>query len=116
MTNLERLKMEIKGVDSPNDELIIYLMENELVDTDEYDAKSKTNLKQIYQTALSVLEGIANDPTKFKNYKSDDLSVSMFSKNLNERIDYLSRKIRLMPTDNDDDFTTGASIGYLFTE
>ncbi len=116
MENIERLQMEIKGVNTPTHELKIYLSENDLVDTDTYDPESKTNLKQIYQTALSVLEGIANDPTNFKNYKTQDISVSMFTKNLNDRRDYLNRKIRLMPTDFEDEFTTGATIGYLFTE
>lgn len=118
MNNIERLKMETRGIDSTPEELEIYLMENDLTSTTEYDATSNTNLKNIYKTALSILESIANDPSNFKNYKTEDISVSMFSKNIQERIDYLNRKIRMMPDDDDYDFGTdgGATIGYLFTE
>lgn len=100
MNNIERLKMELRGYDNiPDNELIIYLMENDLTDTDEYNTKSKTNLKQIYQTALSVLESIANDPNMMKNYKTEDISITHFHTNLMNRIDDLRRKINGMVTD-----------------
>ena len=117
INNLNRLKMEIKGINKPDHELTIYLLENGLNGDEEYDPTSNSNLKQIYQTALAILESIANDPTNYKNYKTEDISVSMFSKNLMERIDYLNRKIRMMPSDDDDyGADGGATIGYLFTE
>lgn len=99
MTNLERLKMEIKGIDTPEDELIVYLMENDLTDTFEYDAKSNTNKKNIYKTALSVLESISNDPNMMKNYKTEDISITHFHTNLMNRIDDLRRKINSMAND-----------------
>lgn len=97
--NLERLKMEIKGFDIPDNELIVYLMENDLTDTDIYNPKSNTNKKAIYQTALNVLESIANSPETLKNYKTDDISITHFATNLQNRIDDLRRKISTMVTD-----------------
>lgn len=115
--NQTRLEMEIKGIKISDREIKVYLSENGLKYLDEYDTSSKTNLKQIYQTALAILESIANNPTTMKNYKTEDISVSMFSKNIQNRIEYLNRKVRLMPSDNDNiDFDGGATIGYMFTE
>ena len=99
MTNLERLKMEIKGYDITDDELIVYLMENDLDYNIEYDAKSNTNKKAIYQTALNVLESIANSPETLKNYKSKDISITHFATNLQNRIDDLRKKISTMAND-----------------
>lgn len=118
MTNLERLEMELKGFDfgiDNKDEFIVYLMENDLTYNAEYDATSKTNLKAIYKTAVSVLESVANNPSTMKNYKTDDISITHFHTNLTNRIDYLNRKIRMMPDDNDFG-DGGATVEYLFTE
>lgn len=112
MTNLERLKMEIEGIDLTDDKLTIYLEENDLTATDEYAPTSKTNKKNILKTALSILESIANNPSLMKNYKTDDISISQFSENLNNRIDALDRKIRLIPDDTG--FNDGASFVYMF--
>lgn len=103
MTNLERLKMEIKGISTPDTELEIYLIENGLVDLDIYDATSNSNKKAIYQTALSILESVANNPQMMKNYKTEDLTITHFHTNLLSQIDNLNRKIRSMI---DDDFTS----------
>ena len=116
MTNLERLKMEIEGFTIEDEKLIIYLMENDLTDITEYDATSNSNKKAIYQTALSFLESVANSPSAMKNYKTDDITITMFHKNLMNQVDYLNRKIRMMPTDDDFSSDGGATIGYLFTE
>ena len=100
MDNLARLQMELRGYDNiPENELIVYLMENDLTDNVEYDTKSKTNLKKIYQTALSVLESIANDPQMMKNYKTEDITITHFHTNLMNRIDDLRRKINTMAND-----------------
>ena len=112
MTNLERLKMECEGINLTDDKLTIYLQENDLVPTVEYDPSSKTNKKNILKTALSILESIANNVSNMKNYKTDDISISQFSENLNNRIDALNRKIRLIPSD--EGFTDGASFIYMF--
>ena len=100
MTNLERLRMEIKGIDTPEDELIVYLMESDLTHSDEYDASSNSNKKAIYQTALSILESLANNPSMMKNYKSEDISITHFHTNLLSQIDNLNRKIRSMLDDS----------------
>lgn len=100
MTNLERLKMEIKGIDTPETELEVYLMENDLTHTDEYDASSNSNKKAIYQTALSILESLANNPSLMKNYKTEDISITHFHTNLLSQIDNLNRKIRSMLDDS----------------
>lgn len=100
MTNLERLEMEIEGFNISDEKLQVYLMENNLADTDEYIATSNTNKKAIYQTALSVLESIANNPQTMKNYKTNDISITHFHTNLTNRIDDLRKKIATMANDD----------------
>lgn len=99
MNNLQRLQLETKGISLEQDELTIYLQENELNPFDEYNPQSATNKKMIYQSALSVLESIANNPTLMKSVKLDDMTVSDFHENLMNRIDQLERKIRKLKTD-----------------
>lgn len=116
MTNLERLKIEIEGLNIENDKLIVYLMENNLEHDKDYNPQSKSNLKSIYKTAVSILESIANNPQAMKNYKTEDVSITHFHSNLMNRIDYLNRKIRMMPDDNDFNDDGGATVTYIFTE
>lgn len=92
MVNAERLEMEIEGIEIPERELRVYLKENGLNPTDEYDASSATNKKAIYKSALSILNSIANNPNNLKNYKQDDMSVMDFAKNLQNRINQLERQ------------------------
>ncbi|MBY6278309.1 hypothetical protein [Symbiobacterium thermophilum] len=99
MTNLQRLMLEIKGIDLDQNELIVYLEENGLKAYDEYNPQSATNKRNIYKTALSILESIANNPKLMKAYKLDDMTVTDFHENLLNRIDQLERKIRSMKTD-----------------
>ncbi|WP_242842555.1 hypothetical protein [Clostridium tyrobutyricum] len=115
LNNIDRLKMEIEGINLEDDKLNVYLEENDLISNEEYSPSSNINKKNIYRTALSVLESIANNPTYMRNLKNDDMSITQFSENLNNRIDSLTRKIRLM-SDNDSDDGTGASFIYLFTD
>lgn len=105
MNNLQRLQMEIKGVELQQDELIIYLCESGLEPFKEYITTSNSNKKAIYSTALSVLESLANNPTMMKTIKVDDMTVSEFHDNLMARIDQLERKIRTMPADTTNDST-----------
>ena len=100
ITNLERLKMEVQGIDFDDDMLIVYLMENDLTHNAEYDPTSKSNKKAIYQTAVNVLESLANNPQMMKNYKTDDISITHFHTNLLNRIDDLRKKIRTMENDD----------------
>lgn len=100
MTNLERLKMEIRDIDIKEEEMIVYLMESDLTHSDEYDAKSNSNKKAIYKTALSILESIANSPKMMKNYKvGQNITVTHFATNLEKRIDALRKKILAMRND-----------------
>jgi hypothetical protein len=99
MTNLQRLFLEIKGIDLDQNELEVYLAENELNPNDEYNPASATNKRNIYKTALSILESIANNPKLMKVYKLDDMTVADFHTNLMNRIDSLEKKIRSMKTD-----------------
>ncbi|NLT96537.1 MAG: hypothetical protein GXW85_13600 [Clostridia bacterium] len=115
MTNLERLKMEISDISYTDEQLIVFLLENNLVAGEEYDPTSNTNKKNILKTALAILEAIANNPQLMKSYKSEDISVLEFSQNLQNRIDQLERKIRLLP-DDDNIYQDGASFVYIFNE
>lgn len=115
MTNLQRLQLEIQGIDLTTDELSIYLQENNLEAHNEYIPTSNTNKRAILKTALSILESIANNPALMKEYKTEDMTVSNFHENLESRIDQLERKIRQIPNDNQL-YEDGASFFYLFTE
>ncbi|ACB84812.1 hypothetical protein [Natranaerobius thermophilus] len=94
MTNLERLKMEIKDIEVHEQELKVYLEENQLKPDEEYKTDSPINKRRIYQTALSILESLANSPTTMKRYTHEDMTVSQFAENLQNRIDQLERTIR----------------------
>lgn len=96
MTNLERLQMEIKDIVLTEDEQEVYLQENSLSPDGEYNPQSIINKRNILKTALSILESIANNPTTMKNYKKDDITISKFSENIQNRIEQLERKIRQM--------------------
>jgi hypothetical protein len=99
MNNLQRLQLETKGIELEQKELIIYLNENGLQPFDQYNAESATSKKSMYQAALAALESIANNPSKFANKKHEDMDVSDFAVNLQNRIDQLERKIRTLKTD-----------------
>ncbi|MGE7673081.1 hypothetical protein ACQKMV_05765 [Lysinibacillus sp. NPDC094403] len=105
ITNLERLKMDIQGVELDDAQLTILLAENGLKATDTYDVDDKSNLKGIYATALSVLEGLANNPTMMKAIKLDDMTVSEFSDTIMKRIDQLDNKIRQIKIDSNNSNT-----------
>ncbi|HZK43859.1 MAG TPA: hypothetical protein VFC73_06180 [Syntrophomonadaceae bacterium] len=113
MTNLERLQLEIKGIELTPTELDIYLLESELEPQTDYDPTSNTNKRNILKSALSILESIANQPQLMKNYKQDDISVSQFHENLLSRINQLENKIRRIPND-EELFQDGANFFYMF--
>lgn len=114
MLNSERLSMEIKGITLTADESNVYLQENGLQPTDLYNPSDKQITIKIYETALSILESIANNPSTMKDYKQDDISVSKFHDNLLARIDGLERKIRKMK--NDYDVSLNSNFFNLFSE
>ncbi|MFT9819407.1 hypothetical protein [Lysinibacillus sp. NPDC056185] len=105
ITNLQRLKYDIQGIELDDTQLTVYLAENGLQATDTYDVNDTTNLKGIYATALSVLEGLANNPTMMKAIKLDDMTVSEFSDNIMKRIDQLDNKIRQIKVSNNSSST-----------
>ncbi|MBE1555072.1 hypothetical protein [Sporosarcina limicola] len=105
MNNLQRLQMETKGIELSQQELIVYLSESGLVPHEPYNASSPSAKKSIYQTALSMLESVGNNPEYMRNVKMDDMTVSEFHESLLNRIDGLEKKIRTMKTDtNQSDF------------
>jgi len=99
MNNLQRLQMEVSIPKLTQEELTIYLQENDLQPFDEYKPYSATNKKNIYQATLSVLESIANSPSSMKVYKMDDVTINDFHDNLRSRIYQLDTKIRKLKTD-----------------
>lgn len=102
MTNLERLNLEVEGIDFPYEKLTVYLQENGLQPEEEYNPASNNAKRKIYETALSSLNALANNPTLLKDYKQDDISISSFSKNLQNRIEQLQNQIRIMPVDDNE--------------
>ncbi|MCJ7986956.1 glutathionylspermidine synthase [Priestia sp. OVL9] len=100
MNNIERLQMEIGGIELPEAELLVYLEEEGLQGEETYNASSRANKKAIYATALSILNSIANQPHAMKNYKQDDMTVEGFAKYLQSRIDQLEKQIRQMPNED----------------
>ncbi|WP_342440603.1 hypothetical protein MHB65_12980 [Lysinibacillus sp. FSL K6-0075] len=105
ITNLQRLKMDINGIELDDTQLTVYLAENGLQATAQYNTDDTSNLKGIYATALSVLEGLANNPTMMKAIKLDDMTVSEFSDNIMKRIDQLDNKIRQIKVSNNSSST-----------
>lgn len=103
MTNLERVLIETKGMQLELSELEVYLQENGLNPSEEYNSDNKQNTIKIYQTALSILESIANNPSLMKDYKQDDISVSNFADALQNRIDQLDSKIRRMKIEHENE-------------
>ncbi|SDQ42028.1 hypothetical protein LHA31_05065 [Carnobacterium viridans] len=100
MTNLERLNLEVEGIDFPYEKISVYLQENGLQAEEEYNPASNSSKRKIYETAVSTLNALANNPSLMKNYKQDDLTISDFSKNLQNRIEQLQNQIRTMPVDD----------------
>lgn len=113
MKNLERLKMEIKDAGFSDDELTVFLQENGLNSEGVYDADSKSNLRAILSTALSCLEALANNPMQMRTVRTDDMTISDFSDNLQNRISALEKKIRGLPTD-EQLYEGEATFAYLF--
>lgn len=92
MTVLEVLKMELKGLQGYEDtELLVYLENNDLVHTDNYNKSMRI---QILQTALDVLGSMANNQSYFANKQHEDFNVSEFGITLQNRIDQLTVQVR----------------------
>ncbi|WP_419893633.1 hypothetical protein [Oceanobacillus kimchii] len=105
MTVLEVLKMELKELQGFTDEeLQIYLENNDLASKESY---VKTMRVQILQTALDVLGSMANNQSYFANKQHEDLNISDFATNLQNRIDQLNIQIRKLKIEqaNNSSFT-----------
>lgn len=122
MTNYDRLVIEI-GSDTSSafasGTLITFMQETggftATSATATYNPTNKTDTRNILKAGLIVLETFANDINLMKNYKSEDITITQFSENLQNRIDQFDRKIRLLP-DTDDVYTDGASFSYMFND
>lgn len=89
-TNLSRLKMEIEGVDIPDNKLIVYLMENNLEFESEYTRSDRLN---ILKSALAVLNSLANNTNAMKKYSTGDISVTGYGEVIQNRISQLTRQV-----------------------
>jgi len=96
MNNIQRLYMEIKDIELDDNEVCIYLKENGINPYDSYVPTNAQLKRNIYLTALQILESLANNPTLMNSIKIDDMTVSAFYDNLMSRIDQLEKKIRQM--------------------
>ncbi|MEN6351419.1 MAG: hypothetical protein ABFD08_18760 [Syntrophomonas sp.] len=67
MTNKDRLLEEVKNITHSNEIISVYLLESGLNGDSDYNPTSKSSLKHVYKTTVSILESIANDPVKDKN-------------------------------------------------
>lgn len=102
MLNIERLKMEVKGITLDPSEWEVYLLESDLIANEQYQANNSLNKKQVLMAALSILESVANNPSTMKHYAVDDMTVSQFHENLMARIDQLQTKINNIKVESND--------------
>lgn len=100
MNNLQRLELEIQGIELSHTEIEVYLAENGLKHYDEYNPESNKSKRAIYSTALAILDSVANQPELMKDYKQDDMTITAFHEHLMARIDQLEKKVRQMPSDD----------------
>ncbi|GAF24535.1 hypothetical protein JCM19047_4446 [Bacillus sp. JCM 19047] len=109
----KRLKMAIGGdVSIDDDEIQIYLIEAGLEAGREYKADMQFGIKK---ATLSILESIANKPSLMKNYKLDeDLTVSNFSVNLQNRIKQLKQDIHELQIAEDRQKNQQSAVLYMF--
>lgn len=109
----ERLQLETQGITLSPADLSIYLAEEGVTNPElDYDPSSNLSKRQIYSAALSILNSIANNPSMMKSYKSDDITISDFADSIQDRIDQLERKIRMMSVT--DDLSSNSSTFMLF--
>ncbi|MFS0672052.1 hypothetical protein [Ornithinibacillus sp. 179-J 7C1 HS] len=103
MTVLEVLKMELKGLRGYEDnELLVYLENNDLAHSDKYNKSMRI---QILRTALDVLSSMANNQSYFANKQHEDLNISDFATNLQNRIDQLTIQIRKLKAEQSNSST-----------
>lgn len=114
MTVLERLKIELNNKDYfADDTYIMYLQENELSATENYD--KSTMQRNLLLTVVDVLEAVSNDVDLMR--KVDDttsgLSTSEAYKMLQSRIEDIKNRIATLPAPEDE---SNSNIVLLFTK
>lgn len=115
MNYIDRTKLELQNITLTDDEITIRLQESGISDpSTDYNPSFNTDKKAIYTTVLSILESIANDPQQMRTIREEDQSISDVSANLQNRIDQLNRKIRMM--DSSDDENNDSSFFSLFRD
>lgn len=113
MIYTERLQLETQGITLSPEELSIYLLEEGITNPDaDYNPTSNADKRKIYSAALAILNSVANNPSLMKSYKSDDITISDFADSIQNRIDQLERKIRMMAVT--DDVNSNSSTFMLF--
>jgi hypothetical protein len=116
MNYLDRTKLELSNIAQSDDELTIRLQESGIADpTTDYSPTSSADRKAVYMAVLSILESIANDPQQMRTIKEEDQSISDIAANLQNRIDQLERKIRMINS-NDSDGNNDSSYFNLFRD
>lgn len=99
ITVLDRLKMELNNKDYYSDDgLTVYLEENNLTATDNYD--STTMKKQLYQSVYDILESLANNIDLFRSVQTEFSTTSQAYKYLQQRLDDIQNKILSIPDAN----------------
>ena len=101
MQILDRLKMELSNQSYFSDEQYIqFLVENDLVHTDEYD--KSTMQKNLLYTILDVLEAVANDLDIMKSIQTEFSTEGAAYKHINDRIQQVKDKIASIPEPEED--------------
>lgn len=97
MKVLERLKLELNNKDYFTDpEYTVFLLENNLVSTDEYN--KTTMQRSLLITCVDILEALSNDVDMMRKVSdSDTISTSEAAKFLEDRISKLKQRISTIP-------------------
>jgi hypothetical protein len=114
MTILERLKVELNHKDYfSDDEYTMYLSENELTATDNYD--KATMQRGLLLTVIDVLEAVSNDVDLMRNITdaTTNMSVGECLKLLSNRINDIKDRISTLPIDAEDE--GNGNFGIMFT-
>lgn len=113
MTILERLKIELNNKEYFEDDTYkMYLNENELNATEEYNKKE--HQRNLLLTIIDILESVANDVDLMRKVSDDTtgLSTSEAYKILKERIQDIKQRISSLPISQEN----YSNVSMLFTK
>lgn len=102
MTVLERLKTELNNKDYFEDATyIMYLSENELLHSDNYD--KKTMQRNLLMTCVDILEAVANDVDMMRKVGdgSTNFTTGEAYKYLKDRINDIKQRIATIPEEEE---------------